>query len=292
MSLSKADGALLEAVRTLRWPARKRAPPGLAGEHPSRVLGGAAEFTEYRVYRQGDDPARIDWKVLARTDRVFIRLSRDRTVLPTTIVVDASASLAYPEATLEKWQYARFIALGVAAAARRGGDPISLAVATASGPRQLPPRTRQGAIHDIARLLSEVVPAGSPALGPLLARVSTPGRIVIITDFLGDADAVFAAAARMCAAGREVYAIHVVHAKELNPAPRGALLIDPESTDLRRPLTEQTRELYMTAFNTWRAELARRWRGAGATYVLVDSSEPAAYAVRRIVEPVVTGGIA
>lgn len=285
MILSKPDGALLEAVRTLKWPARKRAPPGFAGEHLSRVLGGAAEFTEYRVYRQGDDPARIDWKLLARSDRVFIRLSHERTVLPTTIVVDASASLAYPEATLEKWQYARHVALGLAAAARHGGDPVGLSVATAKGPRQLPPRTRQGAVHDIARLLSEIVPAGTPTLAPLLTRMSSPGRIVIITDFLGDAEGLFTAAARLSAAGREVYAVHVVHANELNPVAAAELLFDPEAPDLRRPLTDQTRPLYVDAFTSWSTELARVWRVAGAIFAHVDTGEPAAYAVRRIVKP-------
>src|SRR5262245_25794755 len=99
MSLSAADGALLDAVRALRWPARRRVSAGLAGEHISRALGRAAEFTEYRLYRQGDDPDCIDWKLLARSDRVFIRLSPELAVLPTTLIVDASASLGFPAKT-------------------------------------------------------------------------------------------------------------------------------------------------------------------------------------------------
>ena len=56
----------------------------------------SAEFVEYRGYRQGDDTKRIDWKLLARTDRAYIRLSQERTLLPTALMVDASASLAFP----------------------------------------------------------------------------------------------------------------------------------------------------------------------------------------------------
>lgn len=289
MALTLADGALLDAVRALRWPARKRAPAGLAGDHLSRVLGGAAEFTEYRAYRQGDDPGRLDWKLLARSNRAYIRLSQDRTVLPTTFVVDASASLGYPAGTLEKWHYARLLTLGLAAAAHRGGDPVGLIVATASGPLQLPVRTRRSVVQEIARALAGVTPGGSPALAPILGTLRTRGRVVIVSDFLSDTgdgsegDALAKAAAHLGAAGRDTYAIHVVHEAELNPPRRTALVTDPEQTDLKRPLLEETRRGYLAAFGAWREGLARRWRQAGAAYTEVSTAEPPAHAVRRIV---------
>lgn len=294
MSLTAADGALLDAVRALRWPARKRAAAGLAGEHLSRVLGGAAEFTEYRAYRQGDDPSRIDWKLLARSDRVFIRLSQERTVLPTTLLVDASASLAFPEDTREKWRYACLVTLGLASAALRGGDPVGLAVATAAGPRRLPLRARRGIVQDIARMLGGVTPAESPPLASLLLSLRATRRIAIVSDFLGEADApetdaLLRAAAQLCAAGREVYAVHVVHAAELDPAARPALVMDPERHDLRRPMTDETRRRYLAAFAAWRADLARAWRGAGAVYTDVTTNEPPAHAVRRIVTQATLG---
>lgn len=289
MMMAPADAALLDAIRALRWPARKRAPAGLVGEHLSRVLGGTAEFTEYRVYRQGDDPGRIDWKLVARSDRVFIRLSRERTILPTTLVVDASASLAYPESTLEKWQYARLVAIGLASAAHRGGDPVGLIVGTAGGPKRLPLRTRQGVVHDIARVLRLVVPAGNSPLAPVLVTHLARGRVAIVSDFLGDDAAdLLAASARLCAAGREVHAIHIVHPAELDPPRRTALAMDPEHTELRRPLTEEGRRHYAGAFGAWRAALASAWRGAGATYTEVVTRERVAHAVRRIVTPAVS----
>src|SRR3982751_4217636 len=108
------------------------------------MLGGSAEFTEYRAYRQGDEVRRIDWKLLARSNRAYIRLSNDRTVLTTMLLVDASGSLAYPSASLEKWHYTRHLAIGLAAAAHRGGDPVGLIAVTSDGLRRLPPRTRRG----------------------------------------------------------------------------------------------------------------------------------------------------
>src|SRR5678810_56818 len=91
-------GSLLDAIRGVKWPALRAVPGALPGAHHSRLRGAAPELSEYRVYRQGDDPKRIDWRLLARSDRAYIRLATDRAILPTMIVLDASASMAYPTA--------------------------------------------------------------------------------------------------------------------------------------------------------------------------------------------------
>ena len=82
-------GALLDAVRGVQWPARRVVPAGPVGAHHSRMRGASTEFAEYRAYRQGDEARRIDWRLLARSDRAYVRLTTDRAVLGTTIVLDA-----------------------------------------------------------------------------------------------------------------------------------------------------------------------------------------------------------
>ena len=84
-------GALLEAVRGVRWPAQRAVSAGATGVHPSHTRGSAAELVEYRPYRQGDDPRRLDWKLLARSDRAFTRLAPHQAVLGTLVAVDASS---------------------------------------------------------------------------------------------------------------------------------------------------------------------------------------------------------
>ena len=79
----------------------------MMGAHRSRGAGVGAEFTEYRLYRQGDDLRQLDWKLLARSDRAYVRLSEDQATIPTTILADASASMAYPVDSLAKWNMAR-----------------------------------------------------------------------------------------------------------------------------------------------------------------------------------------
>lgn len=283
-AIAPADSVLLDAVRSIRWPARKKSPSGPAGAHVSNMLGGSAEFTEYRAYRQGDETRRIDWKLLARSNRAYIRLSNDRTIISTMMLVDASASLAYPAESLGKWNYARQLVLGLASAAHAGGDPVGLTVVSAGEVKRLPPRTRRGSVYDIARVLYEIEPAGTSALAPLLPTLRSAGRVAIVSDFLGDSDELLQVASHLTAAGKEVHAVHVIHADELDPPRRATLLSDPENAELRRPVTSETRREYLQRFGEWRERLARDWRMAGAYYFSCVTTEPAPRAVRRIAE--------
>ncbi len=53
----------------------------------------AGEFVDYREYASGEDLRRLDWKVLARTGRAYIRLCQDETTPICTLVLDASDSM-------------------------------------------------------------------------------------------------------------------------------------------------------------------------------------------------------
>src|SRR5688500_19176817 len=158
--------ALLDTVRGIRWPARRAVRGGIPGAHTSRMRGISAEFTEYRPYRQGDDLGRIDWKLFARSDRAYIRLSNDRAILPTTIVLDASASMAFPVGSMGKWKLASELAIGLAAVARSSADPVGLVISREGRSVQLPPRARQGAIHEMIHAISGMEPGGGEPVSP------------------------------------------------------------------------------------------------------------------------------
>lgn len=283
-------GALLDAVRGVHWQARRAVTSPMAGMHHSTLRGTSAEFSEYRLYRQGDDPRRIDWRLLGRSDRAYIRLATDRAILPTMIVLDASASMAFPVATQGKWRRAQEIAIGLAAVVHADGDPVGVAVRDEHGLEHVvPTRTRRGVVSEIARVVGAAQPSG---VDPLASRVAglRSARIALVTDLLGDADELLRAARVRVAAGGEVHLIHIVAREELEPPRRPILAADPELPSLQRLLVDSTREAYQQAFGEWRAEMARRWRAAGASYIEVVTDEPAPHAVRRIAEAPGIGG--
>jgi uncharacterized protein (DUF58 family) len=273
---------VLDAVRGLTWPALHRVHSAVPGPHISRVRGATVEFIEHRPYRQGDETRRIDWKLVARTDRVYIRLSQERAIQPTMFLLDASASMAFPQPAPHKWHHARSLAIGLASVARYAGDPVGLLV-TNGKPVIVEPRTRRTVLDEMMRAL-DVAPAGNAELAPALAEATRRcRRLVILTDFLGDADALLLAGRAFAAAGNEVYALHVVAREELDPDPKYRLVEDPEEPLLRRPMPASARAAYLRTFAAWRQQLARDWRNAGAVYEMcVPNQEPIRQTIRRI----------
>src|SRR5688500_19112907 len=140
-SQAESRGALLDAVRGVKWPALRAVAGAMPGAHHSRMRGVAPELSEYRAYRQGDDPKRIDWRLLARSDRAYIRLAEDRSIVPTIVDVDATASMAFPPDSLRKWRLACDVAVGLAAIAHTARDPVGLLLVNSDGVRNLPPIT-------------------------------------------------------------------------------------------------------------------------------------------------------
>jgi uncharacterized protein (DUF58 family) len=287
---SSGYGALLDAVRGVHWPARRSVASAAAGTHHSKTRGTSAEFSEYRLYRQGDDPRRLDWRLLARSDRAYLRLATDRSILPTTIVLDTSASMAYPAQSRAKWVAAQRICVALAAIVHGDGDPVGVAVHDGRGTlRVLPPRSRRTVVDEIARVVDASDPDGLDPLAPAIAALRSL-RIVVISDLLGDSDQMLRAARARIAAAAEVHVVHIVAREEIEPPRRTLLAADPEAPGTQRLLSDTTRVEYQRAFGEWRREMARLWRGSGAVFTEVIADEPVPHAVRRITGQSAAGG--
>lgn len=153
------------------------------GIHAGRERGAGVEFSEYRAYAPGDEWRRVDWKLLARADRYYVREAERDSHVATWLWLDATASMSEPSREVPNVDKLRFAAtvLGcVAAVAQRQGDAFGLVVCTdgrteftpaSRGPRQLQrvlaqlARARaQGAMPDAATLKSSLHFARAPSL--------------------------------------------------------------------------------------------------------------------------------
>src|SRR5690606_19622858 len=108
------DTAALARIRSLELRAKVIVEGLWKGMHRSPYHGFSVEFSEYRAYVQGDDPRAIDWKVLARSDRTFIKKFEDETNLRCQLVVDHSRSMKFGSGPLNKADYAATLAATLA----------------------------------------------------------------------------------------------------------------------------------------------------------------------------------
>src|ERR1700755_2939460 len=104
------DPKTLIAIRNLALAARTTVDGFMAGINKSSVKGPGLEFSQYRSYQPGDDLRWLDWKLVARTDRYYIRESELETSISVRLLVDASKSMDHRDGAYTKMEFARHLA--------------------------------------------------------------------------------------------------------------------------------------------------------------------------------------
>lgn len=161
------------------------------GIHAGRERGAGVEFSEYRAYAPGDEWRRVDWKLLARADRYYVREAERDSHVAVWLWLDASASMAEPSRSvtgLDKLRYARALLACVAAIAQRQGDAFGLIVCgggrvkftpAARGPRQM-----QRVLAELSRTVAEGDLPPAETLRASLHFARSPSLIFAVSDFL------------------------------------------------------------------------------------------------------------
>src|SRR5882762_5482756 len=89
------DAALIERLNHLQLSARSVVEGTISGLHRSPVKGASVEFRQHRFYTPGDELRRLDWRVLGRTDRLYIKEYDEETNLRCVLMLDTSGSMSY-----------------------------------------------------------------------------------------------------------------------------------------------------------------------------------------------------
>src|SRR5262244_4373567 len=120
------DPEVLARIGSLELLARAVVEGFMSGLHRSPFSGFSTEFTEYRQYNPGDDLRYLDWRLLGRTDRYFIKKYRADTNAQCHILIDASASMRYTTTGITKLQYGQFLGSSLAYLANKQQDAVGL----------------------------------------------------------------------------------------------------------------------------------------------------------------------
>lgn len=182
---------LVASIDDLEVAARYIVEGTRSGEHRSPFHGFSAEFSQYRPYRPGDDLKYLDWKVLARTDRLYTRQFRETTNFAAMLVIDSSASMAYPDG-VSKFAYARLIAAALAYLLVQQGDAVGVLGESDGRLFYVPPRGGRPHLRRVLARLSVLRPGGAFDAPRVAARAAEllrrRGMLLMLSDFY-DAEA-------------------------------------------------------------------------------------------------------
>jgi len=116
----------LHSIKGLALIAKVIVEGYFSGLNHSKRVGAGMEFSQYRSYEPGDDLRLLDWKMLARSSRYYIKQSEIETNISVKFVIDASNSLSHEEDGLAKIDFIRMLVASLGYLAKHQGDAIGL----------------------------------------------------------------------------------------------------------------------------------------------------------------------
>jgi len=270
----------LMRLQSLELRARYVVEGFLVGLHRSPYHGFSVEFAEYRQYQRGDEPRLIDWKVYARTERLYVKQFEEETNVRTVIALDCSASMGFRyESPMPKWGYAALCAAALSYLLLRQKDAVGVALYDMALRAYRPPSARSSQFRDILRLLEETEPGGetdiASALAALSERLRRRSLVVLISDFLDSAEHSVAALRRLRAQKHEVIALQVLEPVERTlELSRIAEFQDMETGERMAVHPAFLRGDYRRSFESHQRQLTTGCADYGIDFFSVDTTTP------------------
>jgi uncharacterized protein (DUF58 family) len=241
--------------------AKRIANTVIAGWHGRRQRGMGENFWQFRPYAEGESLSRIDWRRSARDDHTYVRDREWEAAHTVWLWADMSSSMMYKStlATVSKESRALVIMLALAEILARSGERIGC-------PGIMEPVSARNAAERLATAIMHAPPATGL---PETAMIRGYSDIVLIGDFLDDADRVME---RITPLGRRGLRGHVIEiadpAEETFPYSGRTEFTDPETGEkLVSGRAEMIRETYQRAYLARREALGASLRRLGWSFV-------------------------
>lgn len=265
------DPAALMRIKSLELRAKVIVEGLWRGMHRSPYHGFSVEFSEYRAYVKGDDPRYVDWKVLARSDRCYIKKFEDETNLRCHLLLDQSLSMSFGSASFTKAQVAATLAATLAYFLMKQGDAVGV---TTFGDRlgeHIPPRNRPGHFRRLLMELERPARFSGTSLEMPMRQFTDllrkRGLVVLISDMLAPMDKLEAQLAWLGAMGHEVVLFHVMDRAEIEfRFDQAAQFQDVETGAEWFVNPASVRESYTTRVEQHRAGIRRACERSGVSY--------------------------
>ena len=260
----------------------------LSGLHRSPFRGFSVEFAEHRPYRPGDELRYLDWKMMGRSDRLYVKQYEEETNLRAMIVLDASRSMDWAgrAGRLTKLDYAKRLTAALALVLLRQRDATGLIGFDDAVRTVVRARARYRHWWHLVAAVQELDAGAGTAAGPALRRVTDllrrRGLVLFVSDLLFDRDLALLALQFLRNRGHQVMVFHIMDpAERVLEGATEARYRDPESGESVVARPRELRGLYERTVGdsvaAWRASCRR----GGIDYHHVLTDTPFGYVLRR-----------
>jgi len=261
----------------------------ISGLHSSPYKGFSAEFAEHRQYTAGDDPRRVDYRMLARTDRLYIKQYEEETNMRVQILLDTSASMGYQhEGGLTKLQYGCYLTAILAYLMTRQQDSVGLMTFDTTVGLDMPGRSSPRHFSEMMRQLEQLAPGRqtnvAQTLHHLAGRLKRRGLVVLVSDLYDEQQEVIRALHHFRHRRHEVILFHVFDKAEIEfPFRDLASFIDLETGERIQVEPLDVRDAYVEQFRAFVDDYRRACAEMQIDYVATDTSVPYDYMLSRYI---------
>lgn len=277
---------VVAAIDDLELAARLIVEGMRTGGHRSPFHGFSTEFRQHRPYRLGDDLKYLDWKLYARSDRLYTRQFRETTNLSVLIALDTSASMAFPDDGISKFRYGQIIAAALAYMLVEQGHAVGLMTMERGKLSYVPARGGRVHLRSLLARIDRLDADGAWDAAHVIARaaqlLTRRGVVLVLSDFYDAEDETRREMRRATQRGHDVGMIQLLSPDELAlPYASQVEMQDMESGDIRLIDAGAIAALYQTSMTAFldrcRAEALRD----GVDYGLITTESAPEVALRE-----------
>jgi len=284
------DNKDLRKVDNLELLAKQVVEGFIIGLHKSPFHGFSVEFAEHRLYNPGESTKDIDWKVYARSDKMFVKKFEEETNLRCQIVIDTSSSMYFPEGNSDAHNKLEFSAMAAASLMnllKKQRDAFGLSLFD----DKLNDHTRCKSSTTHYRLLLTYLDklindetklkktSAADALHQIADSIHKRSLVVIFSDMFDDIDKgeqLFSALQHLRHAKHEVVLFHVVdkkHEIDFEYENRPYLFVDMETGQEVKLQANQVKEIYTEKIQAFKEELKMKCLQYKVDYVEADINQ-------------------
>ncbi|WP_273566598.1 DUF58 domain-containing protein [Maribacter halichondriae] len=251
----------------------------LSGLNQSRRVGSGLEFSQYRGYEPGDDMRLLDWKMLARSGRYYIKQSEIETHIAVKFILDSSKSMLHEEDGLSKLDFVKVLVASLSYLSQKQGDAVGLFSVNDQKLFSLNPTVQK---QQFKRMLHELIQVNArgkwpdnPAILDKLHDRSHKELIFFITDLYEHHNELTEMIRGLKTSRNEVVVLHIMGKNELEFGYNGPAIFEDLETGERIRVDARTmKSKYQDTLNAMISDTKELLFSNGIGYHLFNLSEP------------------